>query len=157
MGDAFIMAIHELESDPEEGDHPIHLLINSSGGDWHDALAIYDAIQDCNAIVTCEVLGKAMSGAAVLAACCEQRWIHPNATVMVHDGTHGGEGDTRTFVQWGKAADRENKRMHALLAKHSNKSAAWWRNKCRYGDFIMSSSQAVELGLFDSLTRDEDV
>jgi ATP-dependent Clp protease protease subunit len=150
----FIKAMHVLL---KHNDHPIHILMNSPGGHWPNALAIYDCIMDSDAPVSIECYGQCMSAAPVIVQACEQRWIHPNCVVMIHDGQHGGEGDTRTFVSWGRYADLERKRMFKILSRKAFKTAAFWRNKCaKLGDYHMPAAQAVKFGLFDQLTREDD-
>ncbi len=150
----FIKAMHVLTKD---NDFPIMILMNCAGGHWPNALAIYDCIKDCDAPVDVEVYGQCMSAGPVIVQACTTRWIHPNAMVMVHDGQHGGEGETRTFVAWGKYADFERKRLFKLLSRRSTKPANYWRNRCaRHGDVILTAEQAISFGLFDHLTRDDD-
>lgn len=152
--EAFIKAMHVL---CKGSDWPINILMNSPGGHWPGALAIYDCIMDCDAPVSVEVYGQCMSAAPVIVQACSDRWIHPNAMVMIHDGSHGGEGTTSTFVSWGKYADQERKRMFNLLARRTPKTPRFWRNKAaKTGDFYLTAAQAVQLGLFDNLTREDD-
>lgn len=136
---------------------PVRILMKSGGGDWIGALSIYDAIVDCDTLVTIEVYGQCMSGAVVIAQACDERLLHPNAVVMVHNGTHSGEGESQTFETWGKYAKAERTRMYNLLATKSKKDAAYWRRRCARGDYIMDADKAVELGLFDGVIRRDDV
>lgn len=151
MADHFVRCMHLLMSDCDD---PVHILMNSGGGHWLDALAIYDCIRDADTLVTIEVLGKCMSAAVPIVQACEKRFIHPNATVMVHNGSHEASGvDALTLEQWGKNSTAERKRMYAMLAARSPKDAGYWRRKCAQGDFYMTASQAVELGLFDTIVE----
>lgn len=136
-------------------DTPIHILMMSGGGMWVGAMAIFDAIRDCDTLVSIEVLGCCMSAAVIIAQACDSRRIHPNAEVLVHNGTHGFEGDTQSFEKWGIYARRARKRMYEILAETSGKTENWWKKKCAAGDFIMTASEAVDHGLFDQVVRKE--
>lgn len=137
-----------------DSDMPVRVLMMSGGGLWVGALAIYDAIKDCDTTVDIEVYGCCMSAAVVIAQACERRFIHPNATVMVHNGTHDpGESDSQSFEAWGKWSRKQRERMYSLLAERSKNGPDWWRRKARNGDFILSADEAVELGLFDEVVR----
>ena len=114
-------------------------------------MAIYDTIRDAETQVTVEVLGKCMSAAVPIAQACEQRLIHPNATVMVHNGTWHGMWDSQSFATWGKQAKRTDQQMYEMLAARSHQPVSYWRRKCKQGDFIMSALEACAHGLFDGL------
>ena len=142
--------MHLLET---QSDFPIHILMNSGGGNWLDALAIYDRIRDCDTLVTVEVLGKCMSAAVPIVQACNVRFIHPNASVMVHNGSHeiSGGVEATEMERWSKQSALERKRMYDLLSSAGAKSPCFWRRKCAKGDFYMTASQAVVLGLFDEV------
>ncbi len=146
--------MHLLE---KESDFPVYIMMNSGGGIWHDALAIYDCIKDFPAPVYISVYGKCMSAAVPIVQACETRFIYPNALVMVHDGHHELQGavDTRALENIGARSKLERKRMYGLLASHGAKTPAFWRRKCATGDFNMSATDAVKLGLFDGIVMPE--
>lgn len=146
----FIKAMHLLQSD---SDLPIHIILNSNGGHWTDALAIYDCIVSADTMVTVEVYGKCMSAAVPIVQACDERGVHPNATVMIHNGSQDSSGDVLSFEAWGKWAKRERERMYDILASKSGRPSSFWRRKCQGGDFICGADQAVELGLFDGVIR----
>jgi ATP-dependent Clp protease protease subunit len=137
-----------------ESDLPIHVIINSGGGSWYDAMAIYDAIRDCETIVSCEVIGHAMSAAAVIVQACDKRMMHANALMMIHDGSIGTESDIRTFEAQAKNCVYGRKRMYAMLARNSKKKAAFWARKCAT-DFFMTATEALKFGLIDEILGEE--
>jgi ATP-dependent Clp protease protease subunit len=152
MVNNFIKAVHVLEL---QNDFPIHLIINSRGGDWEGGLAIYDTIKDFVGPVSCEVRGKCMSMAVIIAQACQYRWVHPNASVMVHNGNAGADGDAVNFENWARYSKHERQRMYELLAARTGHKPSYWRRKCGNGDLILTADQAVKHGLFDEVIKSE--
>ena len=146
MVNDFIKAFYILE---KTSDYPAHLIINSRGGDWAGGLAIFDTIKDFPAPVTCEVRGKCMSMAVIIAQACDTRWVHPHSSVMVHNGNAGADGDAINFENWARYSKSERRKMYELLGDRTGHKPEFWRRKCASGDLILNADQAVALGLFD--------
>lgn len=92
-----------------------------------------------------------MSSASYIMACCDERYLHPNATVMVHELTdHGPEGK-HTDVQVNAA---ENRRLMDILneiyATNSRMPKEFWEDVCQR-DLHLSANEAVSLGLADKI------
>jgi ATP-dependent Clp protease protease subunit len=81
--------------DPEKRE-PIHLIINSGGGDVYSGFGIIDAILCSQTPIRAVVLGHAMSMALLIVAVCHERVAGPNARFMYHEGHYevGGTGVT---------------------------------------------------------------
>ncbi len=148
IADDFVRKMHLLSGD---GDEPIHIQMNSKGGIWPDACAIFDCIRAAGVPVSIEVLGSCMSAAVAVAQAAGKRFVHPNATIMVHDGSHGFEGEAKAFETWAEYSKLERDKYYNMLSRHSRKKSTFWRRKCADGDFVMSALKAVELGLFDGI------
>jgi ATP-dependent Clp protease protease subunit len=71
-----VKALLWLES---EGDDPIHVYLNSEGGDWYEGFAIYDAIRGCKSAVTITATGYCMSMASIILQAGDERLLTPNA------------------------------------------------------------------------------
>jgi len=68
---------------------PIHLHINSPGGDVHAALAALDHIRSSRAPVYTYVDGAAASAATLLSIAGAKRFIYPNAYMLIHQLSAG--------------------------------------------------------------------
>lgn len=148
MADRVIKALHLLvAAGPEK---PIHIILNSGGGDWIAGMAIYDAIAACPCHVSITVCGSAMSMGSIILQAADERLIHPNSTVMVHDGGDCFEGHARNFEAWAGFSKKIRIRMYEIYAERSGKDPKYWEKRCVV-DNIMTADEAVEEGLADKV------
>lgn len=135
-------------------DRDIEIYINSPGGSFTALTAIYDTMQYIKPDVRTVCMGQAASAAAVLLAAGApgKRLAVPNARILIHqpytEGTFGQASDIEIQAN-------EILRMRALLEKllsdHSNKSIEEVGQDIER-DKILTSQQALEYGLIDSIT-----
>lgn len=78
----FISQLMELSS--EHPDEPITVYLNTSGGSFMEAYAIYDAIQTCQAPVTIIVTGFCASAGLTILCAAENRLATKNALFFYH-------------------------------------------------------------------------
>lgn len=131
---------------------PIEIHMNSYGGDPYAMLRLYDEILTCPCQVKFYGGGAIMSAATWIMAACDERYLYPNATVMVHDGSEGYDGK-HTDVQINAA---ESKRLQDLLydiyAANSRMPKEFWQDVCQR-DLYITATEAVSLGLADKLVE----
>jgi ATP-dependent Clp protease protease subunit len=152
MSERLIKALYLLQQKPEE---PIRIILNSFGGCWYNGMAIYDAIRSCPAHVTIEVFGAAMSMGSIILQAADERVIHPNATIMVHDGYETRVGDIpKTFENWADYSKVTRRKMYEIYAEKSGKTVQFWEKRCQ-ADFILSATQAKELKLVDKIVGEK--
>lgn len=91
-----------------------------------------------------------MSSATWIMAACDERYLYPNSTVMVHDGSeelHGSHTDVQVSAI-------ESKRLQELLyeiyANNSRMPKEFWQDVCQR-DLYLSAEEAVLLGLADKI------
>lgn len=149
LAERTIKAIALLSTTP---DKPIKIILNSTGGDWYSGMAIYGAIRNCPCYVTIEVMGSAMSMASIIFQGADERIIHPDAVVMVHDGTESMQGHAKNFETWAEQSKAVRERMYEIYAERSGKSKNYWEKKCTI-DYVMTAEKAVEEGLADSVVE----
>jgi ATP-dependent Clp protease, protease subunit len=140
-----------LESMDSERD--ITLYINSPGGSFTAMTAIYDTMQFIRPEVQTVCLGQAASAAAVLLAAGApgKRLALPNARVLIHQPSMGGDRGTATDLQI--HADellRIRTWMEETLAAHTNKTADQVRLDIDRDKFL-SAEGAKEYGLVDEV------
>jgi len=139
-----------LEADNPEKD--INLYINSPGGLVSSGLAIYDTMQYIKCPVSTICIGIAASMAAVILAAGEngKRFALPNSKVLIHQPMGGAQGQASDIAIQAKEILNTKKNILNLLSFHTGKSVEdIERDSDR--DFWMSSQEAKEYGLIDSV------
>jgi len=135
-------------------DKDITVLINSSGGDVHQGMAIYDAIKECKSKVITHAVGTCYSMASIIFQAGDERLISSNATLMIHIGDEGYDTDHPSNLdRWLK----ENRRMgnvadNILYEKIKKKKPRFKKEKFEellVFDTIYTSIKVVEMGLAD--------
>jgi ATP-dependent Clp protease protease subunit len=129
---------------------PIELHVMSPGGDPYFMMALYDEILYC----PCQVkfIGKGLVGSAAtwIMAVCDERYLHPNTTVLLHYG-YGGHSGTHTDSQ---VDAKEDKRFRARLAQlyvdNSHMPLNFWQDVLQR-DTHITAEEAVLMGLADKV------
>jgi ATP-dependent Clp protease protease subunit len=143
-----VRGLHRLAN--EAPGKPIELHMNSPGGDPYAMLRLYDEILACPCQVKFFGGGIIMSSATWIMCACDERYLHPNTTVMVHDGTEGFEG-THTDVKIGLAeAKRLQDTLYDVYATNSRMPRTFWEDVCQR-DLFLTAQEAIDLGLADKL------
>jgi ATP-dependent protease ClpP protease subunit len=138
---------------------PLHVRVNSPGGDVFDGIAIYNMLADYDGEVTVTVDGLAASAASFIAMAGDTIRMNRASQMMIHDASG---------MCWGNAADM--KAMAALLdmvsgtlagiyAARTGVDTATWRSRMLEETWYTAES-AVEAGLADEMvphpTREDD-
>lgn len=143
-----IRAMHRMAL--EGPGKPIEIHMNSYGGDPYAMLRLHDEILSCPCQVKFIGGGAIMSAATWILAACDERYLHPNATVMVHDGSDGFEGKhTDGQIQAGEMR-RLQDLLYDIYAANSHMPKEFWQDVCQR-DLYLTASEAVSLGLADKI------
>jgi ATP-dependent Clp protease protease subunit len=141
----------------EDPDRQINMYINSPGGVVYAGLAIYDAMQQISAPVSTVALGLTASFGTVLLAAGEHgmRYALPNATIHMHQPLGGAQGQASDIVIAANEIMRLKERLLEIFVRHTGKDReVIERDTDR--DIYLSSQQAVEYGLIDSVLKSPD-
>ena len=132
---------------------PIHVFIDSPGGEVKAGLMMYDIIQSCPAPMRMYCRGMAYSMAALLFASGRHgRYLLPNSELMLHEpllgnAVHGNASSIRSVSeQLLEARDKLNR----LLARHTGRTEQEIEEACRY-DHFFSAEECVAFGLADAI------
>lgn len=142
-----IKALHLLEM---QNSNAVKVLLNSMGGCVHNGFAIYDALHDFKCHVTIEVLGSAMSMGSIILQAADERLMHKNATIMLHEYSVDMAHKSRDFENWADWLKIQRRKMHELFAAKTGRTPAYWAKRCG-NDFILSAEQALEERLIDRI------
>ncbi|CAM6003931.1 unnamed protein product [Sphagnum balticum] len=145
-----IRSIHRMAL--EAPGKPIELHMSSYGGDMYSMLRLHDEILSCPCQVKFYGGGAIMSAATWILAICDERYLYPNASVMVHELSSWHDGK-HTDIQIGAT---ENKRLmdiaYDIYVKNSRMPRDFWEDVLQR-DLFLSASEAVSLGLCDKIVE----
>lgn len=143
-----VRALHRLASDAPG--KPIEIHMNSCGGSPYDMLRLYDEIHTSPCQIRFFGGGVIMSSATWLLVGCDERYLQPNCTVMIHDGSDGFEGKHTDQLIYAGEAKRLQDKLYDIYAENSRMPREFWEDVCQR-DLYMTASEAVSLGLADSV------
>lgn len=152
VANAIIAQLLFLESeDPEK---PIHLYINSPGGDVSAGLAIYDTMHYIKAPVGTLCTGRAMSmGAVLLAAGAPgMRFALPHSSILIHQPLGGVRGQATDIEIHAREILRLKKVLTDILVHHTGQPEERVRSDSDR-DYFLTPDQALEYRLIDKIVR----
>jgi ATP-dependent Clp protease, protease subunit len=139
-----------LES--EDADKPIHLYINSPGGDMTAFFAIHDTMQFLRSPVSTMCVGQAASAAAVLLAAGEPglRFTLPNSRVLIHQPHGGAQGQSTDIeIQVREMVEMRDRMVDVLVRATGQSRERIVADIDR--DHILRGADAVAYGLVDDV------
>lgn len=145
-----------LES--EDPDKPIHLYINSPGGDMTAFFAIHDTMQFLRPPVATMCVGQAASAAAVLLAAGEpgMRATLPNARVLIHQPHGGAQGQSTDIeIQVREMVEMRDRMVDILVRATGQARERIVADIDR--DHILRGSDAVAYGLVDDVIASREL
>ncbi len=150
MFECFLKGLTYLDS---IADNPIIIHMNTAGGDWYHGMAMFRAIRACRSHVTIIAWGYACSMGSIILQAADTRIIVKDCVVMIHDGSDGMHGDTKSFEAWGKQSERIRKDMYRIYLERMKASDPKVTIKkvedmCSH-DRIFTPEEAVSIGLAD--------
>ncbi|MGL4832191.1 MAG: ATP-dependent Clp protease proteolytic subunit [Propionibacteriaceae bacterium] len=136
-------------------DRPISMYINSPGGSFTAMTAIYDTMSYIKPDIQTICLGMAASASAVLlgAGTKGKRLALPNATILIHQPSIGGEGiygQSSDIEIQANEIQRIRSLMEMMLAKATGRTAEQVSADVDRDNY-MTAQQAKEYGLIDDV------
>lgn len=150
VANALIAQLIHLES--ENPDAPIHLYLNSPGGEIPAMLAVYDAMQFVRPMVETTCVGQAVATAAVLLAGGEpgHRQILRHGRVVLHQPAAQSRGTIPDLILETEEVERTRSLLEELLAQHTGRSAEQVREDTER-DLVLTAEAALEYGVVDAV------
>lgn len=150
-----IKSLHLL--DRIRPDDPIHIILNSEGGDVQHGLAIYDSIRACQSPVHIHVTGHCYSMAAWILQAGDVRTMSKHSSLMIHDGDESAAGPVKVARNWGRFYKRQGEICFDLLYQKIREKNPTFRKtslqKMLDTDTILLPQEALELGLIDEVVE----
>ena len=142
-----VRAMHRMAI--EAPNKPIELYMSSPGGSIYSMLRLHDEILACPCQIKFFGAGAIMSSASWIMAVCDERNLHPNTTVMIHELSDDLGNGKHTDI---KISTAENARLMGILVgiyeSNSRMPREFWLDICQR-DVFLSAGEAVSLGLAD--------
>ena len=146
-----------LHLESEDPDKDISIYINSPGGSVYAGLAIYDTMQFIKPDVSTLCTGFAASMGTFLLAAGQRgkRFALPNARIMIHQPSGGGQGTAADVEIQAKEVLYLRERLNTLLAERTAQSVAQIEKDTDRDNF-MSAAAARTYGLIDDVLETRD-
>jgi ATP-dependent Clp protease protease subunit len=147
---AICMQLLYLEA--ENPKKEISLYINSPGGVVTSGMAIYDTMQFIRPPVATLCFGQAASMGSLLLTAGEkgQRYVLPNARVMLHQPSGGFQGQASDIERHAEDIVKMKRRLNEIYVKHTGQ-ALDVIERTLDRDYFLSAEQAMEFGLVDQV------
>ena len=143
-----IRAIKLLET---LGDDPIHIHINSVGGDIYAGLALYDVMRSSKAPIYTYGNGTIMSMATWILLAGDRRFAYPSTTFMWHTLSGGTDGRLFELVTDTEEAKRLWEVLLNIYEERTVKTAAYYRKWLKYVDQYGDAVLAKELNFIHEI------
>lgn len=149
---AMLVCAQLLFLEAENPKKEINLYINSPGGIVTSGMAIYDTMQFIRPTVTTLCMGQAASmGSLLLAAGTKgQRFILPNARVMVHQPSGGFQGQASDIERHAQDIIKMKRRLNEIYVEHTGQDYQAIE-KTLDRDHFMTAEEAKAFGLVDEV------
>lgn len=129
---------------------PIELHVYSWGGDVYAMLRLMDEIEACPCQVKFFGGGRIASAMTWIMAVCDERNLHKNTVVMLHDGSDGVDGK-HTDVQIDAQHGRDlQERLDHIFAENSRMPVEFWQDILQR-DVYLTAEECITLGLADKI------
>ena len=144
-------------------DEPILIHLKSSGGDWVEGLAMYQAIQACPNHITMLNYASARSMSSIIFSAADYRVMMPYSTFMVHTGTNTIDGtgtQVRTEFEEVLKADRIMFDIYIEKLRKASKFEGWsdkrienwlWKKMREKEEVYFTAEEAVEHNFADAI------
>lgn len=148
VANAVVTQLLHLEA--EAPGEPIHLLINSPGGEVYAGLAIHDVLREISSPVHTVCCGMAMSIASVVLTAGEpgHRASYPNGRQLIHQPTGGFQGQSTDVAIQAREAIWIRDHIEGIYARDTGRSREELRADMDRDRFF-SPEEACAYGLID--------
>lgn len=136
----------------ESSKKPVHLYINSPGGNVTAGLGIYDTMQYITPPVATWCVGQACSMASLLLAAGAPGMRHalPNSRIMIHQPSGGVRGQATDIQIQAEEILKLKAQINTLYVRHTGLPVEKVQTSMER-DYFMSPSEAKTFGLIDNV------
>ena len=166
MSNRLIKNLDILQGLDLEAEKDIVISMKTCGGDWVEGMAMYDAILAIPNRVTIINYSHARSMSSIIMQAANKRIMMGHSYFMLHEGTDGFEGTTKSFqsyAEFGKIALEQMLDIYVDCLYRSDgtmRKGCWSRKRLRQWlidqmnlkeEVYFTAEQAVKLGFADEI------
>ncbi|MEE1651020.1 ATP-dependent Clp protease proteolytic subunit [Brachybacterium sp. J144] len=150
VANTVIAQILHLENDA--ADAPIHLYLNSSGGDVQAVLALYDTLSYVRSRIAVTCIGQVVAAPVLLLAAGTpgMRWVLPHTRVVLHPLEAQGRGAVPDLILATEEVKRLRGILESLIAEHSGQTSERVRQDLER-ERVLDAAATVAYGLADEV------
>lgn len=130
----------------------IYLYINSPGGAITSGMGIYDTMRFIESKVITIGVGMCASMAAFLLSSGDERYVLPNAEVMIHQPLGGAQGQATDIKIAAERIIKLKEKLNRILADNTNQPLEKIYEDTERDNFL-SAKEAKEYGLIDDIIK----
>lgn len=140
---------------PVEERKPIHLVIMSYGGLGDYMWMVIDAIAASKTPVYTYNIGVAHSSAALIFMAGQKRFMTPNASMIIHEGSAGFEGDAGKVLDASESYKKVLKRMKDYILSRTEIPKATLSRK-KANDWELNAEDCLKYKVCDQIVASID-
>lgn len=130
----------------------IYLYINSPGGAITSGMGIYDTMRFIESKVITIGVGMCASMAAFLLSSGDERYVLPNAEVMIHQPLGGAQGQATDIKIAAERIIKLKEKLNKILANNTHQPLEKIYEDTERDNFL-SAIEAKEYGLIDDIIK----
>lgn len=126
------------------------IIVDSYGGQVYTLFGMIDFLNNCGVKVITICEAKAMSCGALLFSCGEERYIGPNATIMIHEVSSMFWGKNVELQNEAKEVRRLNDLIFGMLDKNTDQPKGYWHDRVngnKHTDLFLTATTAKKTNL----------
>lgn len=130
----------------------IYIYINSPGGAITSGMGIYDTMKFIESKVITIGVGMCASMAAFLLSSGDERYVLPNAEVMIHQPLGGAQGQATDIKIAAERIIKLKEKLNRILADNTNQPLEKIYEDTERDNFL-SAKEAKKYGLIDDIIK----
>jgi len=145
----------EDKNKPQEDKVPIKIFINSNGGCLTSVMNFINLIQLSKTPVYTIGMAKAYSSGGLLLMAGHKRFIFPDTTCLIHNGSTGAYGDTGKVMDNLEFTQKMEERVKKYILSKTKISIKQYEKNYRR-DWWLFSEECIDLFIADKVITDLD-
>jgi ATP-dependent protease ClpP protease subunit len=129
---------------------PVTVRVNSPGGDVHEGIAIYNALNRYKGRITVHVDGLAASAASFLIMAADEIVVGRHSELMIHEAHGVAIGPAEEMITMAAILEKVSENIASIYAERAGGKASEWRERMR-AETWYSDREAVAAGLADRI------